>query len=178
MFHNNHNSYSFDEYSNLDNDEFDSDYWAEMLRTQDLEAPYEILISLDIGDFQRRFKSVSALYRILSKSNQGIGITNPTQNYTNRKWWRYHFNGGEYRTYYCENMIHIHFLLDIYEDTTIPSEVQMKMRILKSFKGYKPLILVGVNNKILQQTARTLFKCYSRIQIIGDRYNISDELPF
>lgn len=178
MFHNNHNSYSFDDYSNLDYDEVDSDYWAEMLRTQDTEAPYEILISLGIDDFQRRFKSVSALYRILSKSNQGIGITNPTLNHTNRKWWRYHFNGGEYRTHYCENMIHIHFILDMNEDTAIPSEVQMKMRILKSFKGYKPFILVGVNNTTLQQTAREFLNCYSRTQIIGDRYTDSDDLPF
>lgn len=178
MFHNNHNSYSFDEYSNLDYDEVDSDYWEEMLRTQDMEAPYEILISLSIDDFQRRFKSVSALYRILSKSNQGIGIPNPTLNHTNRKWWRYHFNGGEYRTHYCENMIHIHFILDMNEDTTIPSELQVKMRILKSFKGYKPIILVGVNSTMLHQTTDPFLNCYSRTQIIGDRYNDSDELPF
>jgi len=178
MCHNNHNSYSFDEYSKLDNDEVDSDYWAEMLRTQDLEAPYEILISLGIDDFQRRFKSVSALYRILSKSNQGIGITNPTLNHTNRKWWRYHFYGGLYRTHYCDDKIHIHFILDMNDDTTIPSELQVKMRILKSFKGYKPFILVGVNNSMLHQTARPFLNCYSRTQIIGDRYNDSDDLPF
>jgi hypothetical protein len=64
------------------------------------------------------------------------------------------------------------------EDTTMPSEVQMKMRILKSFKGYKPFILVGVNNTTLQQTAREFLNCYSRKQIIGDRYNDSDDLPF
>jgi len=178
MFQTNHNSYSFDEYSNIDNEEVDSDYWAEMLRTQDLEAPYEILISLGIADFQRRFKSVSALYRILSKSNQGIGIANPPPNYTNRKWWKYHFSGGLYRTHYCGDMIHIHFILDMNEATTIPSELQVKMRILKSFKGYKPEIMVGINNPLLYRTARLYLDCYSRTQIIGNRYNDSDELPF
>ena len=176
MFHN--NSYSFDEDSNLDYDEVDSDYWAEMLRTQDLEAPYEILISLSLDEFQRRFKSVSAFYRLLSKSYQGIGIVNPTPNYTNRKWWKYHFYGGLYRTHYCDDIIHIHFILDMNDDTTIPSELQVKMRILKSFKGYKPLIMVGINNHLLNRTVRPYLDCYTKTQIIGNRYNDSDELPF
>ena len=141
-------------------------------------APYEILISLKNDDFNRRFNSVSTLYRILSNSNQSVGISSPTKNHTNRKWWKYHFSGGYYNTYNCSEYKHIHFVLDMTPDSHLPSELQVKMRILKGFKGYKPSIILGVNNDLIKLDTLRYQQCYTESQTIGERYNDNTDLPF
>ena len=160
------------------NDEVHFDDLFPLFQRTEQFAPYEILISVKTDDFNRRFNSVSTLYRILSNSNQSVGISSPTKNHTNRKWWRYHFSGGYYNTYTCNEYKHIHFVLDMNPDTPLPSELQVKMRILKGFKGYKPTIRAGVNNDFIKLDTLRYQECYTETQTIGDRYNENTELPF
>jgi hypothetical protein len=149
-----------------------------MFRIKDDEAPFEILIQTNKTELFKRFESISSFYRALSKSNQTVGISSPTRNHTNRKWWKFHFTGGFYFTYSCDDALYIHFVLDRRNYSPPPSDMQIKMRIIKAFKGYKPIIWSGINNKALYRTAYKLRECYTDIQYIGDRYNREKELPF
>ena len=142
------------------------------------DAPYEILIEVSKDVFDRRFKSTSEFYRVLSNSNQSIGIASPVKNYTNRKWWKYHFMGGYYTTYICSDKFYINFVLDLNPNSHIPSELQVKMRILKSFKGYKPITYVGIENNQIFNLKNQFENCYGESQLIGNRYNSNDDLPF
>lgn len=154
------------------------DEFVPMFRFPDFEAPYEILISLKYDDFNTRFSSVSDFYKILSQSNQSIGVSNPTKNFTNRKWWNYHFSGGHFFTYKCGEDLHIHIVLNRNENCLLPSEIQVKMRIIKAFRGFKPNIVVGINNTLLYRTAYGYRKCSTTIQYLGDSIPEKDELPF
>ena len=149
-----------------------------MFRLPHADAPFEVLISLRTDDFNRYFKSVSELYRVLSQSNQFLGYSSSSKKFTNKKWWKYHFNGGHYTIYRCGENMHIHFCLKRKESINPPSEIQVKMRITKGFKGFKPFILVGVNNTELYRTAYGYRNCPHKIQFIGERYSQKESLPF
>ncbi len=149
-----------------------------LYRLPKTDAPYEILIEVSKDVFDRRFKSTSEFYRVLSNSNQSIGIASPVKNYTNRKWWKYHFKGGYYTTYNCSDKFYINFVLDLNPNSHIPSELQVKMRILKSFKGYKPITYVGIENNQIFNLKFQFENCYGESQLIGSRYNSNHDLPF
>jgi hypothetical protein len=139
------------------------------------EMPYEILIQMDFEKFERKFKSVSKFYRVLSNSNQTISVRSPIKNNTNRKWWNFHFSGGEYTTYKCGDKITIHFELDCNPAAYTPSVIQVKMRIMKAL-NYKPFILLGTNNDIIDTELTSLQDCIIESQTIGKRYNNKENL--
>jgi len=137
--------------------------------------PFEVFIQMDLSKFETRFNSVSKFYRILSNSNQTVGVRSPVSHNTNRKWWSYHFSGGKYTTYKCNNSISIHFELDCNPTAYTPSEIQIKMRIIKALK-FKPNILAGYNEPSIIHHLNLLEDCMAETQVIGSRYGNKQNL--
>jgi hypothetical protein len=131
--------------------------------------PYEIFIQMNLLKFETRFKSVSKFYRTLSNSNQTVGVRSPVSHNTNRKWWSYHFSGGKYTTYKCDETICIHFLLDRNSASYTPSDIQIKMRIIKALK-FKPTIITGYNEPSIAYQISLLDDCLTESQEIGKRF--------
>jgi hypothetical protein len=136
--------------------------------------PYEVFIQMDLSKFETRFNSVSKFYRILSNSNQTVGVRSPVSHNTNRKWWSYHFSGGKYTTYKCNDTISIHFELDCNPTAYTPSEIQIKMRIIKALK-FKPTILMGYEHSMIHHLS-LLEDCLVETQEIGSRYGNKQDL--
>jgi hypothetical protein len=137
--------------------------------------PFEVLIQMDISKFETKFNSVSKFYRTLSNSNQTVGVRSPVSHNTNRKWWSYHFSGGKYTTYKCNDIISIHFKLDCNPNAYTPSEIQIKMRIIKALK-FKPTILTGCNKPSIIHHLSLLEDCFIETQEIGSRYGNKQNL--
>ena len=137
--------------------------------------PFEIFIQMDLSKFETRFNSVSKFYRTLSNSNQTVGVRSPVSHNTNRKWWSYHFSGGKYTTYKCRDSISIHFELDCNPTAYTPSDIQIKMRIIKAFK-FKPTILTGYNEPSMIHHISLLEDCIVETQEIGRRYGNKQNL--
>jgi len=137
--------------------------------------PFEVFIQMDLSKFETRFNSVSKFYRTLSNSNQTVGVRSPVSHNTNRKWWSYHFSGGKYTTYKCNDTIGIHFELDCNPTAYTPSEIQIKMRIIKALK-FKPTILMGYNEASMIHHLSLLEDCLVETQEIGSRYGNKQNL--
>jgi hypothetical protein len=137
--------------------------------------PFEVFIQMDLSKFETRFNSVSKFYRTLSNSNQTVGVRSPVSHNTNRKWWSYHFSGGKYTTYKCNDIISIHFELDCNPNAYTPSEIQIKMRIIKALK-FKPTILTGCNKPSIIHHLSLLEDCFIETQEIGSRYGNKQNL--
>jgi hypothetical protein len=139
-----------------------------LFKIKEGETQYDILIKTDKDSFYKKFNSVSELYKVLSKSNQTVRISSPTKNYTNRKWWDFHFIGGVYVVYQCDEYFYIHFKLDRREYSYPPSELQVKKRVRKAFEGLSITLWVGVNNKYVKRKISMLRECYCRPQNVGN----------
>jgi hypothetical protein len=131
--------------------------------------PFEVFIQIDISKFETKFNSVSKFYRTLSNSNQTVGVRSPVSHNTNRKWWSYHFSGGKYTTYKCNDIISIHFELDCNPNAYTPSDIQIKMRIIKALK-LKPTIITGYNEPSIAYQISLLDDCLTESQEIGKRF--------
>jgi hypothetical protein len=136
--------------------------------------PFEVFIQMDLSKFETKFNSVSKFYRTLSNSNQTVGVRSPVSHNTNRKWWSYHFSGGKYTTYKCNDIISIHFELDCNPTAYTPSEIQIKMRIIKALK-FKPTILTGCEPSMIHHLS-LLEDCMVETQEIGSRYGNKQNL--
>jgi hypothetical protein len=136
--------------------------------------PFEVFIQMELSKFEAKFNSVSKFYRTLSNSNQTVGVRSPVSHNTNRKWWSYHFSGGKYTTYKCNDTISIHFELDCNPTSYTPSEIQIKMRIIKALK-FKPTILMGYEHSMIHHLS-LLEDCMVETQEIGRRYGNKQNL--